>query len=59
MEEAACVKADLTLEATKQEEAKTKARKDMTAALEQQNIFGEECNKATMAIEVSLLLTET
>ena len=55
VEEATCVKADLALEATKQEEAKTKAKKDMNAALEQQNTYREECTKATFAIEVSLL----
>ncbi|CAL8388597.1 unnamed protein product [Gadus morhua 'NCC'] len=55
VEEATCVKADLALEATKQEEAKTKAKKDMNAALEQQNTYREECTKATFAIEGDIL----
>ena len=59
VEEATCVKADLALEATKQEEAKTKAGKDMNAALEQSQKYQEECTQATLVIEVSLLLTVT
>ncbi|XP_059896104.1 N-myc-interactor isoform X2 [Gadus macrocephalus] len=55
VEEATCVKADLVLEATKQEKAKTKANNDMNAALEQQNKYLEECNKATFAIEGDIL----
>ncbi|KAJ3591550.1 hypothetical protein NHX12_006683 [Muraenolepis orangiensis] len=55
VEEADCLKDDLTLEACKQQDAKQQANKDMVCAKEQQEKYREDSVQASSAIEGEIL----